>query len=606
MSHPRKLAPLRRALAIVCSVLAPLLGWAGTCLAAPAVAVPAQDVLRLGERIYREGVLPSGEPLRASLAGGISAPGTSFACVSCHLRSGLGAYQEGVFTPPANGAKLFKSLQVYSSARSGAGLSSSLGSGPQGAVSYQVARRRPAYSDQSLAHALRDGIDCAGRTMDEVMPRYDLDDAAMPILISYLKSLSAEFSPGVAPGKPARFTPWKPVKTLRFATIVSEGVALPEQQALLLPLESYILSKSRDAASHEPAATGTSGSASRFAGEAPPDSKTAPTVQLSLSRWVLKGSPDTWREQLEKFNRSEPVFAILGGLTEGPWQPIHQFCEESRIPCLFPMTDFPVISPTDWYTLYFSKGYYQEGEGAARFLNDHERLQDRPVLQIVRDTLEGRTLSEGFLKAWRELGRSAPVTVTLKRGEALTAEFLQHKLAQEKPAALLLWDGPESVRTLELLAAQKDRPDLVLLSSSFLGKSMYSLSEQARHFSYLTYPYRISLSPEEQGRLPKDRGGRSMKEQNFDVNPQFNALARNRISQQSYILGMLLRMTVDELRGNYYRDYLLDLIGTIMELEVRLYERLSFGPGLRYASQGCYIVQLSQGGLVKKSGWLEY
>ena len=37
------------------------------------------------------------------------------------------------------------------------------------------------------------------------------------------------------------------------------------------------------------------------------------------------------------------------------------------------------------------------------------------------------------------------------------------------------------------------------------------------------------------------------------------------------------------------------------------YERLSFGPGQRYAAKGCYIVQLTHGAnpaLVKKSDWV--
>jgi hypothetical protein len=40
-----------------------------------------------------------------------------------------------------------------------------------------------------------------------------------------------------------------------------------------------------------------------------------------------------------------------------------------------------------------------------------------------------------------------------------------------------------------------------------------------------------------------------------------------------------------------------------------LYERLSFGPGQRYASKGCFIVQLTKGPkpeLIRKSDWVAY
>ena len=86
----------------------------------------------------------------------------------------------------------------------------------------------------------------------------------------------------------------------------------------------------------------------------------------------MKGPAETWRVQLEEYNRKEPAFALLGGITNGSWKPIHQFSEDNRIPCIFPNTDFPVISDKDWYTLYLSKGYYQEGEGAARYLNSKD------------------------------------------------------------------------------------------------------------------------------------------------------------------------------------------------------------------------------------------
>jgi hypothetical protein len=43
------------------------------------------------------------------------------------------------------------------------------------------------------------------------------------------------------------------------------------------------------------------------------------------------------------------------------------------------------------------------------------------------------------------------------------------------------------------------------------------------------------------------------------------------------------------------------------DIEMPLYERLSFGPDQHYASKGCYIVQLAHGEkpeLVKKSEWV--
>ena len=594
----------RLTITVICCAVFPLLTEsASTFAASPVLSAASQEKLHLGERIYREGVLPSGEPLRASLSGGLSIPGTSYACVSCHLRSGLGSFEGGILTLPTNGAKLFKPLQVYSSTTNGVQLFKSPKAAPKKARYYQVAHRRPNYTDKSLANALRGGIDSAGRVMNDVMPRYLLGDKDMELLITYLKSLSSEFSPGVSKKTP-RFSPGAAETTLHFATIITEGVSLSDQSAMLMGLENFVGARNMEGAPGHGAGDRPSDYRSRLAEENTVPSKGVTGPKLSLSRWVLKGPPETWRVQLEKYYRQEPVFAILGGITNGEWLPIHRFCEENHIPCLFPSTDFPVITQTDWYTLYFSKGYYQEGEGAAKFLNDKEELKGKPIVQIVRDTREGRALSKGFQETWREFGQKAPVTITLNAGETLTAAFLQQKLVQEKPAAILLWDGTESSKTLEMLSAEKNRPPIILVSSSLLGKDMFSLTEKVRDFTYITYPFRILQSLQEKNRLQKNMGQSPMKKQDFIGNAEEYAVTTNRVWQQSYILTMILHMALDDLRENYYRDNLLDVIDMLMDQEVRLYERISFGPGQRYASKGCYIVQLSRDGLVKKSDWL--
>jgi len=104
---------------------------------------------------------------------------------------------------------------------------------------------------------------------------------------------------------------------------------------------------------------------------------------LSLAVWELKGPEDTWRKQLEDYYRKDPVFALLGGISTRDWAPVHRFCEDNGIPAIFPITDYPVISETDWYTLYLSKGLYQEGEAVARYLHARSDDANAPaVLQV--------------------------------------------------------------------------------------------------------------------------------------------------------------------------------------------------------------------------------
>ena len=73
-------------------------------------------------------------------------------------------------------------------------------------------RQRPAYTDQTLARAMRDGIDPTGRAFEPAMPRFDLDDHHMAALIAYLMTLQAEPSEGVT------------VDEIQFATVVAGAV----------------------------------------------------------------------------------------------------------------------------------------------------------------------------------------------------------------------------------------------------------------------------------------------------------------------------------------------------------------------------------------------
>ena len=89
---------------------------------------------------------------------------------------------------------------------------------------------RPAYTDETLADALRGGAYPEGREFLGVMPRYSIGDRDMAILIAYLKSLSKVPSPGVTE------------TTVRFATVISEEVSGLERDGMLGPLERHLLS----------------------------------------------------------------------------------------------------------------------------------------------------------------------------------------------------------------------------------------------------------------------------------------------------------------------------------------------------------------------------
>lgn len=497
-----------------------------------------------------------------------------FSCMSCHLRSGLGSLEGGVLTPPTNGNVLYKpwnSLQETAKQW--------MGGGSKRRYMHYLTRvgdfpKRTAYTDETLADAIRDGANPEGREFLGVMPRYSFGERDMAILIAYLKSLSKDPSPGVTE------------TTVRFATVITEEVSRKERDEMLVPLERHIQIFNNRPTRQTSIRKGTEGK-----GGVPQVVTARALPQMSLARWELKGSPETWREQLEDYYRKEPVFALLGGITTKEWRPVHEFSEVHAIPCLFPITDLPVVSSNNWYTLYFSKGFYQEGETAALHL---ARTEDpdpgRTVVQVYPDTPEGKAFASGFRDVWSESGRGPLVDKALPAGTPATREVLEQATGKERRAVLVLWMGAEALPALDAMVGKDGGVSRIYLSASLLKGGLLTVPEKLRDRTYITYPYGLSDPAPGTGR----RKGP----------PE---ITDRRIGDKVASLRSVLTEVFMSWQTSFYRDYMLDIIDCSMPMVSFPFERTSFGPGQRFASKGCYIVQLSKGDrpeLVRKSDWV--
>jgi len=547
-----------------------LLVWAPHSYGAPDEPIlSAEEIHRLGERMYREGILPSGAPMQAFVSGDVPVSGTSFTCVSCHLRSGLGSIEGQVSTPPTNGRALYAAREPYIKGYE------HVPSFHNYAVYFPA---RPAYTDETLAELIIGGDDPTGRSVTRVMPIYDLDDPDMEILIAYLKTLSDQPSPGVSEAE------------IKFATVIVEGTDPVAVKSMLAPLE-FGVARKNSLATASKANDRVARMGYNMLG---PDLL---QKRFSLAQWVLKGPSATWRAQLDAYYQAEPVFAVLGGISDGDWEPVHRFCEENRIPNILPVVDYPVISDHDWYTLYFSHGVRQEGETAARYLHGmYDLFTDRAIVQVSRDSRKGHALADGFRATWADTGHPPAIDIILKEGEQFTQQRLQQIIAEFKPAALIVWDDAAALEAFDGLPGNADRPGVVLASGTYVGKSLWAIPEPLRDLLYFTYPYR----------LPQD-------DVRFDISAR-KVLAGKpvdaydpKIIRQSYITNELMGKALMEMRGEYYRDFFFDVIGMMADEYYPLYERVGFGPGQRYASKGCFVVQLGKGEtpqLERRSEWV--
>jgi hypothetical protein len=567
----------RIAIPVLVLILSP--GSQANTLKAAQTGTLGEVAMSQGERIYHEGILTDGGAIQAIVAGDVPVDGRMFSCVNCHQRSGLGTEEGSVIAWPVTGRELFIPRR-----RTGAWNQSKQKLGPGASErwslpkQYQAADARPAYSDETLAQLLRDGIDPGGRQLNRAMPRYQINDNDMAALIQYLKSLSATHDVGVDTEK------------IRFATIVTEGVDNIDRDAMLLVLKAFIKIHNTQTRPHKRRA------------ESGPFYKTeqyGAYRMFELDTWELQGPRESWSSQLEAYYGAKPVFAVLGGIAEGSWAPIHNFCEDNEIPCIFPITDQPVISDTDWYTLYFSKGLYQEGETAARFVRKSiDNTKPAQVIQVYRSTGRGKILARGVRDT---LANSRNINISdrvLDDGQSIPENFLQALIDSPETPVVFLWLDQDDIGTILSSFDLESRPTKpVIVSSTLIADNFEIIPDKIRENIYLTYAYDLpEVSATSISILKRWLKIRKIPATNLTIQAKM------------YFLGLMLNGAVKNIRSEFYRDYFVEKIDMMPDQDyaIPVYPRLTFGQGQRYASKGSYIVQLGEGEpamLISKSKW---
>jgi hypothetical protein len=541
-------------------LLAGLAGWA--CVVGAAWSRPRDSAAdeAAAERLYRNGILPSGLPLVGRREGSVKVLGAAGACVNCHRRSGLGAFEGRSVVPPITGKYLF---------RPGGGRHrADTNRLPEQSASLEATLPdRGPYTATTLARAIREGIGADGHSLDFLMPRYDLDEATMALLIGYLRRLSR----GPVPGTTG--------ETLEFATIVAPDADPVERQGMLDVLQHYFDSKN-----------------GFYRGKDPP-LQTQRRIMFRVVRrwnlhvWELSGAPETWEQQLHERLRTEPVFAVISGIGRRTWEPVHRFCQREAIPCLMPNIDLPVTAETDFYPVYFSRGVLLEADLVAHELHKMGGSHGlRRLVQVYRDDDIG-------VEAARALADSVDGLVAVNR--ALRADAPPRALADAlkdvgASDAVVLWLRPPD---LQALPAEPGAASTVLVSGLMGGLEKTPLAAPWRALAQMTYPLD----------LPANRAVRM----NYPLSwfqIQHVPVVAERVQTDTYIACSILADAAGHMLDNFVRDYLVELVEEMLSerLVNGYFSHLGLAPGQRFASKGGYLVHLADAGprVVVESGWI--
>lgn len=544
-----------------------MFAWALTVALSVAVSDARCDQ---GALVYQEGVRVDGQPIEASVNGDVRLRGKAAACVSCHRRSGYGLADGEMLTPAITGANLFSEREPRR-ADLLQGLYQEVHSPPSWA-SQRAPKVRPAYTDETLERALRTGIDPSGRRLDPVMPRYALDPDSSGALIAYLRRLGSEQAFGVDAG------------SIRFATIIAGQVAPERERAMLDVMEAFIEAKNLE----------TTGEDARpdFSPYYKSEYRSA-RRRWRLETWRLDGPQSTWQGQLAAFYQRDPVFAVIGGLADGDWEPIAAFCERKALPCLFPNTAMPALREPSHDTLYLSRGLNGEAEAAAAYLR-RAVLMPR-VLQVVRaGSSRSRRLGDAFAAALTRTGGDEPETLTLQPDDPPSPTQWRALVAETRAEVIAVWLEPGDAAWKTLADAKLSLP-LYGCGSLLLGEAV-SLPKNLPPGLRVTFPYALP------GREPP---------QIFRVRAWLAArrvrAASERLQLDTYFTMSVLEHALIHMVDHFSRDYLIETIEheTENSLDPGTYPWMSLGPEQRFASKGSYVVTFREGNaLVPLSDWI--
>jgi ABC-type branched-subunit amino acid transport system substrate-binding protein len=488
-----------------------------------------------GREIYLLGRSPSGADITALVGQGqVAAPATALPCAGCHGPDGLGRPEGGVVPSNITWGHLTK---------------------PYGTLS-AFGQRRPAYAADTLARAIRVGIDSAGKHLDVSMPRYRMRSEDLEDLLAYLKRLETYLDPGLSDER-----------VILGTILPGPGPLHSLGQAMRAVVEGYL-----------------------------DDINTRGGIygrKLELDAREAEGSAAVL-EEAGKLGRR--AFALVSVFTVGADDGYVELLEKEGMPTIGPFTLFnQEASSLRRFTFHLFGGLPVQArvlvEYAARRLRGQEPstaviYPAEPQWAEIAQAVENQAAAHG----WR-----LPLRIPYARGQTSAAE-LARRLKDERIEAVFFFGSPVELLSMARDAERSGWTPYLFLPGSVAGKEIFELPAVFKDRIFLAY-----------ATIPSDHTPAGAME--------FSALRRGYALTERHLLAQIsayaaTKLLVEALKRSgrgLSREKLVAALEKTYDYETGLTPKLTYGPSRRIGAMGAHMIAVDLGKREFKaaSEWIE-
>ena len=252
------------------------------------------------------------------------------------------------------------------------------------------------------------------------------------------------------------------------------------------------------------------------------------------------------------------------------------------MPCLFPSTDLPYRSDSDFYTLYFSAGLLLEAQliaahaveqGAERLVQIYCDEENLPAIDALADAL-----SDSGVEVEAQLAQCAGGAPRIDLGETHAG------------TSVVLWLTDDQLSDAAL-------PDVTTYLSSTLLVDPGGASIAAGSAPVLvSHPYRLP-----------GKYDTAMRRFKVWAKVREIELTAPRQQAEAFYACLVLKDAVKHMGRFFIREYALDMLDHAEGLAAYMpyHARPSFGPGQRFINKGGFVVPYIDGGLATEEAiWI--